>query len=58
MDLEKKVQREGLFTKCGWSPYEGMMLKGWGIMTFVNGELIFKEGQFVAGPGGKEAQFA
>lgn len=58
MDLEKKVAKENLFTKCGWSPYEGTLLKGWPIKTFVNGELVFEDGQFVAGPNGKEAQFA
>jgi dihydroorotase len=49
MDLEKKVSNEDLLTKCGWSPYNGMMYKGWPIMTFVNGvvgELNGKEIEF------------
>ena len=58
MDEEKKVQRSGLFTKCGWTPYEDMVLQGWPVMTFVNGNLVFKDGEFVEGPSGKEAQFS
>lgn len=54
MDLVKKVERENLFTKCGWSPYEGMKLKGWPVMTFVRGELVFKEGKIVGNKAGKE----
>lgn len=29
LDKEKEVKREDLLTKCGWSPYEGRVLKGW-----------------------------
>jgi len=57
MDLEKKVENKNLFTKCGWSPYDGMSLKGWPIMTFVNGELVFKQGEFVGDKVGKEVNF-
>ncbi len=54
MDLERKIEKVNLFTKCGWSPYEGMSLKGWPIMTFVGGELVFKGGKIVGGKAGKE----
>lgn len=54
MDLERKVEKDKLFTKCGWSPYEGMSLKGWPVMTFVGGELVFKDGEIVGGKVGKE----
>jgi dihydroorotase len=57
MDLEKKVENKNLFTKCGWSPYDGMSFKGWPVMTFVHGELVFKEGEFVGGKVGKEVEF-
>ncbi|MCL5094244.1 MAG: dihydroorotase [Patescibacteria group bacterium] len=29
LDLTKEVKIEELHSKCGWSPYEGMKLKGW-----------------------------
>lgn len=54
MDLEKEVLRDELFTKCGWSPYEGMNLKGWPVMTFVGGELVFKDGKIIGKPAGEE----
>jgi len=37
-----RVERGGLATKCGWSPYEGMDLKGWPLLTIVRGEPIWK----------------
>jgi len=45
MDLRKDVKREEQVTKCGWSPYEGMSLKGWPIKTFVNGNLVYNFGK-------------
>jgi dihydroorotase len=57
MDLSKKVEKENLFTKCGWSPYEGSTLKGWPVMVFVNGELSFKDGKVLGNPNGKEVEF-
>ncbi|MEA3343144.1 MAG: dihydroorotase family protein [archaeon] len=45
MDLRKEVTRQDQVTKCGWSPYEGMSLKGWPIKTFVNGNLVYNFGK-------------
>lgn len=61
LDLEKKVSKGDLFSKCAWSPYENATYKGWPVMTFVNGEKVFELGnsdykfseEFV----GKEAKF-
>jgi dihydroorotase-like cyclic amidohydrolase len=58
MELERKVEREDLFTKCGWSPYEGSVFKGWPVKVFVNGELSFSDGKVLGKPKGKEVEFA
>jgi len=42
LELEKEVRNENLFTKCGWSPFNGLKLKGWPIMTIVNGNIVFE----------------
>ena len=57
MDMEREVKNEELFTKCGWSPYHGSVFKGWPIMTFVGGELVFKDGKVVGKKMGKEVEF-
>lgn len=53
-EIEKIVQRKDLRTKCGWSPYEGLKLKGWPVKTFVNGVKVFENGDVFAGGFGKE----
>jgi dihydroorotase len=50
VDLEKiqTVQNERLKTKCGWSPFSGMLLKGWPIYTILNKQVFEVErGQFL-----------
>ena len=38
LDLEKTVTPDILYSKAGWSPYEGMRLKGWPIATILKGQ--------------------
>lgn len=42
MDLEKNVEQDYLFSRCGWSPYVGWKLKGWPVMTLVNGGIMYE----------------
>lgn len=57
MDIEKKIVREDVKDKCGWSPYEGSTFKGWPVMTFVGGELKYKDGKVLGKASGKEVKF-
>ncbi|MBN1385780.1 dihydroorotase [Candidatus Woesearchaeota archaeon] len=44
MKMKKRIKNDDLFTKCGWSPFEGRELQGWPVKTFVNGNLVFEDG--------------
>lgn len=56
MDLECEFKEEDIRSKCGWSPYTGSVFKGWPVMTFVNGELVFKDGKIVGKKAGREVE--
>jgi len=49
--LEKKIKSDNLHYKVGWNPYEGMVLKGWPIITIVRGEIIVKDNELFQKPG-------
>ncbi len=57
MNMEKEVKHREQFTKCKWSPYNGWKLKGWPVLTIVNGDIVFKNRQIVAETTGKEIRF-
>jgi dihydroorotase len=41
MNKTKKVLNKDMKTKCGWTPFNGMKLKGWPVGTIINGKLAF-----------------
>lgn len=59
IDLKREweVYGERLQTKCKWSPFEGMKLKGFVEKTFVNGNLAYDNGNFYESIKGKEVNF-
>lgn len=42
-----KVKKKDLFTKCGWSAYEGVKLVGRPTMTFLRGNLMYRDGEII-----------
>ena len=57
LKLTKKVDEKKLFTKCGWSPFAGWKLKGWPVMTIVNGNIVFDKEKIFDSVKGKEVNF-
>lgn len=56
MRLAKEVENDKLKTKCGWSPFNGWKLKGWPVMTIVNGKVVYDHGNIYKNIG-REAVF-
>lgn len=57
MNLRKKVDAKKLFTKCKWSAFNNKLLKGWPVMTIVNGNVIFEKGKVYDKIKAKEVKF-
>ena len=57
LNAKTKVERSNLYYKCGWSPLEGMTLPAQIKKTFVNGELIYANGEFLSQQNGMRLQF-
>ncbi len=45
------IQEEGLFTKCGWTPFAGQPARGRIRRVWLRGQLVFENGQVLAKPG-------
>ena len=57
LNSHKKVQKEQLATKCGWSPFEGWNLTGWPVTTIVGGEIAYHQGELNTETRGKALIF-
>ncbi len=52
------ISREGLFTKCGWTPFEGMTVRARVRRTILEGRVAFEDGEVRASPGSGRVLFA
>lgn len=39
------IQNSKMAYKCGWTPFDGMKVTGWPVMTFLRGRLAMQEGE-------------
>lgn len=51
------VTKENILYKCGWSPFEGETFSASVKKTFVNGSLVYDEGQIIDNVRGKAIEF-
>lgn len=53
-----RIEREGVLSRCGWSPFEGMRFSSRVQATFVNGELVWDGQRLIGDPNGQRLGFA
>ncbi len=49
-ELRRTVSRTDIRSRAGRSPFEGMTLTGWPVMTALRGRVIAKDGKLASGP--------
>ena len=59
IDMNKvvKIDNDKIESKCKWSPFHGVEVKGFPVITIVNGEIKMKNGKIMGKPGGKPLKF-
>jgi dihydroorotase len=59
VDLQRRhtIRNAEQVTKCGWTPWDGVTLRGLPVRTWVMGETVFADGKFNASQRGQEARF-
>ena len=59
VDLGSKrvVEKRWLQSKCGWSPFEGMVLQGFPVHVILGGGIAVREAELVGSPQGSPVEF-
>ena len=59
VDLKKevKITDDIMANKSGWTPFNNKIVKGWPIMTIVNGKIAMRDGKLMGSPNGKPIIF-
>ena len=46
-----------LVSPCGWSPFMGMQVTGWPMMTIIRGQMVMREDEVLGEPVGRLVKF-
>ena len=57
MDKVVKIDNDQMESKCKWSPFHGVEVRGFPVITIINGEIKMKNGKIIGKPGGKPLKF-
>lgn len=57
LGAERTIERDWLASKCGWSPFEGMRVRGWPVGTVVRGRAVMRDGALAAPSAGEPVRF-
>jgi len=53
----REIKQDWLASKCGWSPFEGMMVSGWPKATVIRGRVVMREDELLGEPAGCPVRF-
>lgn len=57
MRARKTIANAQQKSKCGWTPFDGMKVTGWPVMTVVRGHVVMRDGDISPSPVGAPVRF-
>ena len=54
---EETITNKWMASRAGWTPYDGMKVKGWPVGTFVRGKRVMWQGELLASSTGEPVRF-
>jgi dihydroorotase len=57
MKAKKTISNDWCESRCGWTPFDGMTVKGWPVGTVVRGREVMREGEIITPATGEPVRF-
>ena len=57
MNAERTITNDWGQSKCGWTPFNGMTVKGWPMMTVIGGTIVMQNDEILGEPCGTAVTF-
>ena len=57
MNREQTIKNEMMATKCGWTPFHDMTIKGFPVATIINGKTVMSDGKVLIEGSGQALEF-
>lgn len=58
LKAERTIENKWIAGRSGWTPFDGMKVRGWPKMTIVRGHLVMQDDQLLESPRGESVSFA
>lgn len=53
----RTITNQAMASRCAWTPFDGMSVRGWPVATIVRGRVVMRDGGLVGHPGGRPVAF-
>ncbi len=57
LGLRRMITNRWIVSRCGWTPFDGLSVTGWPLMTIVRGRIVMREGELVGDAAGEAVRF-
>ncbi|MFC3230874.1 dihydroorotase [Marinibaculum pumilum] len=57
LGAKRRIEQDWLASRCGWSPFAGMNVSGWPVMTVIRGQVVMRDDELLAPGLGRPCRF-
>ncbi len=57
LDHRRMITHQWIVSRCGWTPFDGLTVQGWPVMTVLKGQVIMRDGELLGDPAGEAVRF-
>ncbi len=57
LDARRMITNRWIASRCRWTPFDGMTVTGWPMLTVVGGRVVMRDGALVGEPAGEAIKF-
>jgi dihydroorotase len=57
MGASRRIENSWIASPCGWTPFDGMPVRGWPVATIIRGQTVMRDDQLLGRPRGKLVRF-
>jgi dihydroorotase len=57
LNATRTIENKWIASKVGWTPFDGMTVRGWAVMTIIRGQLVMRDDTLLGTPIGQPMRF-
>jgi dihydroorotase len=57
LKAQRTIHSSWIASRCAWTPFDGMAVTGWPMMTILRGQVVMRDDQLIGAPSGEAVRF-